>query len=279
MSALVKVEPQYLGSLLGSFTTDQIDLIKTTVCRNSTDNELKLFLYTAKHAGLDPLLKQIYAIKRGNAMTIQTSIDGLRAIAERTGMYSPGDETKYEYNASKVLISATAYVKKMTRDGTWHQVSSTAFFSEYAQSFKGQLGQFWSKSPHIMLSKCAESNALRRAFPFELAGLYSTEEMANGINKTKIDDEFLTDDVVGTTPEDEVEVKIPEGADPLLVAEYIKYLAKHYVQTIPVIKSWIIEKSEAFWDTFDIWSKKKLKAEAPKKDEEEPEVNSETPSE
>ena len=253
MSALVKQEPTELGFLLGSFTQDQVELIKNTVCKNSTDNELKLFLYTAKHAGLDPLLKQIYAIKRGNTMTIQTAIDGLRAIAERTGMYSPGDETKYEYNGSNRLISATAYVKKMTRDGTWHQVSSTAFFEEYAQSFKGQLSQFWSKSPHIMLSKCAESNALRRAFPFELAGLYSSEEMANGINKNKVEDEFLTEEVVGNAPQDNVTIEIPEGANPVLVDEYIKYLANHYEQTDPVIKKWINGEPLKFWEKFHVW--------------------------
>ncbi len=256
MSAVLKQEPQDLGSLFGTFTQDQIDLIKTTVCKNSTDNELKLFLYTAKHAGLDPLLKQIYAIKRGQSMTIQTSIDGFRAIAERTGMYSPGDDTKWAYNEDKSLLSATAYVKKMTRDGTWHQVSSTAFFQEYAQSFSGRLNSFWSKGPHMMLAKCAESNALRKAFPFELGSLYSSEEMNNGLTNSKVQDEFLTEEVVGTAPEDEVKIDIPEGADPVLVDEYIQYLAHHYEQTTIVIKKWLNEKSETFWATFQKWVEK-----------------------
>lgn len=267
MTALAKHDPKDLGSLFGTFTQDQIELIKTTVCKNSTDNELKLFLYTAKHAGLDPLLKQIYAIKRGNAMTIQTSIDGLRAIAERTGRYSPGEETKYAYNADKGLISATACVKKMTPDGTWHQVSSTAYFEEYAQSYNGRLSQFWAKFPHVMIGKCAEAHALRKAFPFELAGLYSTEEMANGLNKTKIDDEFLTEEIVGTSPKDEVAITIPEGADPLLVEEYIKYLGHHYEQTIPVIKAWINERAESFWETFHKWSSKKENVVGPREPE------------
>jgi phage recombination protein Bet len=256
MSAVLKQEHKDLGSLFGTFTQDQIDLIKTTVCKNSTDNELKLFLYTAKHAGLDPLLKQIYAIKRGNSMTIQTSIDGFRAIAERTGMYSPGDDTKWSYNEDKSLLSATAYVKKMTRDGTWHQVSSTAFFQEYAQSFSGRLNSFWSKGPHMMLAKCAESNALRKAFPFELGSLYSTEEMNNGLTNSKVQDEFLTEEVVGQSPKDEVKIDIPEGADPILVAEYILYLAHHYEQTTIVIKQWLNEKSETFWKTFHKWVEK-----------------------
>ena len=76
MTVALKQEPKDLGSLFVTFTEDEIDLIKATVCKNSTDNELKLFLYTARNAGLDPLLKQIYAVKRGGSMTIQTGIDG-----------------------------------------------------------------------------------------------------------------------------------------------------------------------------------------------------------
>jgi len=267
MTAVLKQESKDLGSLFVTFTEDEIDLIKATVCRNSTDNELKLFLYTARNCGLDPLLKQIYAVKRGNQMTIQTGIDGFRAIAERTRMYSPGDETKYEYNEDKSLLSATAYVKKMTQDGTWHQISSTAFFNEYCQCYNGRPSPFWSKSPHVMLSKCAESNALRKAFPFELGALYSSEEMHNGISKTKAEDEFLTEEVIGTAPEDNVTIEIPEGADPKLVDEYIKYLEKLYSQTNPVIKSWINKSPTRFWETFPKWvasQEKKAKEEEEK---------------
>jgi len=268
MTAVLKQEPKDLGSLFVTFTEDEIDLIKATVCKNSTDNELKLFLYTARNAGLDPLLKQIYAVKRGGSMTIQTGIDGFRTIAQRTGMYSPGDETKYSYKEDKSLLSATAYVKKMTRDGTWHQISSTAFFEEYAQSYNGRLSQFWGKMPHVMLSKVAESNALRKAFPFELGALYSSEEMHNGISKTKVEDEFLTEETIGTAPQDDVAIEIPEGADLKLVDEYIKYLEKLYSQTNPVIKSWINKSPKRFWETFPKWvalQEKKTKEEEEEK--------------
>lgn len=255
MTALTKTNPD-LGSLFGSFTDDQIDLIKRTVCKGATDNELKLFMYTCKHSGLDPLLKQIYAIKRGHTMTIQTSIDGLRLIAERTGRYSPGPEPKYTYNSSNELQTATAYVNKMTPDGKWHQVAATAYFSEYAQAYNGKLSNFWAKMPHVMLAKCAEANALRKAFPFELAGLYSSEEMVNGLNKDPGEDELLNEDIVGLAPEDEVEISIPEGIKYEVVEGYISHLAEHYGQPIPIIKKWINEKPEKFWEAFHKWKSK-----------------------
>lgn len=254
MSALAKTTP-YIGSVFGSFTDDQIELIKRTVCKNATDNELKLFLYTCKHAGLDPLLKQIYAIKRGQTITIQTSIDGLRLIAERTGRYSPGPEPKFSYSESDEIVSATAYVNKMTADGTWHQVAATAYFSEYAQAFNGVLTKFWNKMPHVMLSKCAEANSLRKAFPFELAGIYSSEEMVNGLNKGQ-EDEFLNEDIVGIAPEDNVTITIPEGEDEEKVNAYLIHISEHYCKPLPIIRKWVNERPEKFWAAFKQWKNK-----------------------
>jgi hypothetical protein len=123
-------------------------------------------------------MKQIYAIKRGGKLTPQTGIDGYRLIAERTGKYAPGREPTYNYTESGALISATAYVKKMTDDGTWHEVSATAFFDEYCQrDGQGQPTQFWKKFRHVMIAKCAETLALRKAFPGDLSAIRTEEEM------------------------------------------------------------------------------------------------------
>lgn len=168
------------------------DLIKRTICKGSSDEELELFLYTCKRTGLDPLMKQAYAVKRWSSadkrevMTIQTSIDGYRLIADRTGRYAPGREATIIEDDSGRVISATAYIKKMTNDGTWHEISSTAYFEEYAGKNKeGELTKFWKSMPRLMLAKCAESLALRKAFPAELSGIYTHEEMQNSLNEEK----------------------------------------------------------------------------------------------
>lgn len=157
-----------------SFTAEQNNLIKNYLCKGITDDELKLFSAVCKKTGLDPFMKQIYAVKRKEQMTIQTSIDGYRLIAERTGRYAPGKESTFQYTKDGQLLSATSYVKKQTQDGTWHEIGATAFFEEYKPSYTNQ---FWDSKKHIMLAKCAEALALRKAFPNELSGLYSEDEM------------------------------------------------------------------------------------------------------
>lgn len=151
---------------------NKIELIKNTVCKGASDDELQLFMHVCKHTGLDPFMKQIYSIARGGQRTIQTSIDGLRLIAERTGRYCPGREPTFVYTNQKGLLSATSFVKKQTKDGQWHETSATAYFEEYNAG-----NSMWKKMPHAMLAKCAEALALRKAFPAEMSGLYSDEEM------------------------------------------------------------------------------------------------------
>jgi len=166
-----------------SLPPEKIDLIKRTICRDATDDELELFLYRCRTTGLDPFLQQIHAVKRWDGqqkkhvMSIQTGIAGFRLIAERTGNYAPGRQASFEHDAEGRLLAATAYVLKCTKDGTWHEVAETARYEEFVQLTKeSKPNKFWREKPHLMLAKCAEAAALRRAFPADLSGIGCSED-------------------------------------------------------------------------------------------------------
>lgn len=172
------------------FSSAELDIIKSVIAKGASDTELKMFVLMAGKLGLDPLSKQIHMVKRRvkqgdewvDAMTIVVGIDGYRLVAERTGRYCPGRAPTYEYDAHGKPVSATAYVLKLA-GGAWHEVSAVAFWEEYAQVGRdGKPTAMWAKMPRLMLAKCAEALALRRAFPAELWGVYTDDEMAQASN-------------------------------------------------------------------------------------------------
>lgn len=148
------------------WTREQVEVIKQTVAKGASDAQLALFLQTCKSRGLDPFVKQVYFTPQG----IIVSIDGLRAIAERTGTYAPGP-TRYELDDNKGLVAAYVTVRKLVA-GQWFDIEESAFYDEYRGG-----SPIWKKMPRVMLAKCAEARALRRAFSADLSGLYAAEEM------------------------------------------------------------------------------------------------------
>ena len=166
-----------MTSSLALWTPEQTQLISTTIAPGCSGDELRLFAYACQRTGLDPFSKQIYAIKRGGKMTIQAGIDGLRSIAERTGQLDGsetfwcGDDGQWQdvWLGAKPPAAAKTIIH---RKGASHPFVGVARFADY------NAGQgLWTKMPAAMIAKCSEALALRKAFPADLSGVYSTDEM------------------------------------------------------------------------------------------------------
>lgn len=165
------------------FNPEQLAVIKATVAKGTTNEEFKLFIEVCKYHGLNPFARQIYAIVRSSQdgsrnLCIQTSIDGYRLLAERTGKYAGqigpqwcGEDEEWKDVWLKKQPPTAARVGVLRKDfdqPTW----GIAKFDSYVST-----GPLWRKMPDVMLAKCAEALALRKAFPAEMSGIYTKEEM------------------------------------------------------------------------------------------------------
>lgn len=186
------------------YSEQQVQLIRSQIAPKANKDELAYFLQQCARTQLDPFSRQIYAIHRWNGqqkrevMTIQVSIDGFRVIAERSGNYAGQGEPEYIEKDNRLDCCKVRVYKFSPRGDRYEAAVGVAYWNEYVQTTKeGQPAGLWAKMPRVMLAKVAEALALRKAFPQDLSGLYTSEEMLQA------DQQPVTVDTVAEVIEDE----------------------------------------------------------------------------
>lgn len=191
-----------MSTALIEFNEAEVALLKSQIASGATDGQLALFIQVCRQTGLNPFARQIYAVIRNEKqrdgsyvpkMAIQTSIDGYRLLAQRSGEYA-GQDGPYWYNPHtrewvdvwlEEFPPAAAKVGVM-RKGFTQPIYAVARFDSYAvRNYDGKLSNLWGKMPELMIAKTAEALALRRAFPAELSGIYTDAEMEQADTSAK----------------------------------------------------------------------------------------------
>lgn len=178
MSTELSIRPEQ-----SAFDAKQIAALRSLGVTNASNEDIALFFHQAARTGLDPFARQIYLINRGGKQTIQVGIDGFRLIRDRKGTYQghteewcgPDGKWKDVWLDSKPPAAArvSIYIKNYL-----HPVVGIALWSEYAQMGRdGKPQALWASKPALMLAKCAEALGLRKAYPQDLSGLYTSDEI------------------------------------------------------------------------------------------------------
>lgn len=154
-----------------------IETLKATVAQGLSDNEFKLFAEFCKSTGLNPFKREIWAIKAGGRLQLMTGIQGFHAIANshdeydgmEIGLVGPqGEYLSMTYPGSDFIGAWAKVYRKDRRMPT----EGVAMLAEYDKKQSN-----WNTMKRVMINKCAESVALRKAFPQQLNGIYTDEEM------------------------------------------------------------------------------------------------------
>ncbi len=179
---------------------EKLALLRETLTSDLNPNEFDLFVEVCRSTGLNPFMRQIHAVKRGGKnpkMTIQVGIDGFRLLAERTGGYA-GQDGPYWCGADgewkDVWLSQEpprAAKVGVIKRGFETPIYGIALYDEFVQTTtdyntrKTAPNSMWAKMPAVMLAKCAEAQAFRKAFPAEMSGIYTDEEMGQADNQQR----------------------------------------------------------------------------------------------
>ncbi|PRZ15175.1 phage recombination protein Bet [Nesterenkonia sandarakina] len=169
-----------------TWTPDQASALQHLGVQRANRADVEIFFHQCKRTGLDPFARQIYMIERQGKQTIQTGIDGFRLIATRA-VRGTSETLGYEDNLwcgedgvwRDVWVGSTPPVAaKATVLRNGQRFPAIALFDEYAARKRdGGLNAMWASRPAGQLAKCAEALALRKAFPQDLSGLYTADEM------------------------------------------------------------------------------------------------------
>lgn len=161
-----------------------------------------LALSYCKARRLDPFKRPVHIVPMWNSQlrqeveTVWPGISEIRTTASRTGQYAGSDPAVFGDEITREFTGATGKGERLSATVTfpsWCRVTVYRMIDGQRVPFPGPRVVWtetfsqakganvpnarWCRAPYQMLEKCAEAAALRKAFPEELAGELTAEEM------------------------------------------------------------------------------------------------------
>ena len=203
--------PRGPTQLTFGFRPDVLELTKL-INPDLTPKEMATFLYEAWRLGLDPASgKQIYAViynkkdPEKRKLSVQIAVDGLRAIAAKSGLYDGSAEVEDGPDVTTDGVTHPEWCRATVwRRGSKHPFVAKVRWSERVKKEKygpdaGKLTDFWRDQPYSQLEKCAEAAVIRKAFPLQVRGTELEGEAPDG-HPEAVDADFRSVDESSSVP-------------------------------------------------------------------------------
>ena len=183
--------------------SELMDVLQSSLYPGADPASIKMVLGYCKAAGLDPMQKPVHIVPMWDSKAkrmrdvIMPGIGSYRVQAARNGcagVTEPEFGPDVTEKIGGVEITYPAWcrvtVKRKLADGQIVEFTAKEFWKEnYATAGKDSVAPnaMWKKRPYGQLAKCAEAQALRKAFP-EICSEPTADEMAGkALNEFDID--------------------------------------------------------------------------------------------
>lgn len=165
--------------------------IRERLCPNATDSELALCVELCNRQHLNPFAQEVFLVKYGSApASIITAYQVFNSRANRQPNYGGIDSGVVVLRDGEVVKKKGSAVYKVIGEqliGGWAEVAFTdgkkPAYVELALTDYSTGKSSWAKMPGVMIEKCAKAGAWRLAYPDELRGMYTGEEMDQKVER------------------------------------------------------------------------------------------------
>lgn len=165
---------------------DQIKLLAEVLYPGAKLESVKLVLDYCKVMSLDPMLKPVHIVSIKGKDTLMPGIGAYRTIASRSGSYAGISDPEFGPTISRTFSGKTFHypdwcrisVKRIVQNVICEFSAKEYWLENYATAYGSDApNTMWAKRAFGQLAKCAEAQALRKAFPEFIGAVPTHEEM------------------------------------------------------------------------------------------------------
>lgn len=197
MNTKVAVRKEAMPALAMS-EDEMINVLGNSLYPGAQVNSIKLVIGYCKAAGLDPIQKPVHIVPMWDSKLgamrdiIMPGIGSYRTQAARSGEYAGVSEPEFGGDLTENIggvsvtypLTCRVVVKRLLSNGAIAEFAATERWKENYAVKGGKEksvapNTMWKKRPYAQLAKCAEAQALRKAFP-EFSGAQPTADEMEG---------------------------------------------------------------------------------------------------